>query len=249
MAEEYDYKYADGPKNWLEKPDVKDGPMAINATYPNGNTFVGTYVAKVDAPAPQTEGPAREVVKEGQGTYTWSFKAEDAEDDEGKKKVVCQYEGSWKDGKKSGLGKMSFPNGDTYHGLWEAGKRHGQGTYTYKNGDIYSGGWENDKKHGSGAYEYAKDQSQMIGTWVQGKYTEGKWFYQNGSYQGAFKDTKFVGKGTFQFSHGKRIETGQWIETTGENADGDVVKSAFWRSSLAPEPSGAPPPPEVEDDE
>lgn len=230
-------------KDWLETPNVKDGEKIVNATYPNGNTFVGTYVAKADA-------PDRVVVKEGQGTYTWSYKADEAEDDEGNKKAVCVYSGSWKDGKKHGLGKMSYPNGDTYQGLWEAGKRHGQGTYTYKNGDIFSGGWDNDKKHGQGAYEYGKDGSQMIGKWEQGKYVEGKWFYENGSYQGTFKDTKFVGRGTFQFSHGKRIETGQWIETTGENADGEEVKSAYWRSSLAPDPSGAPQaPPEEEADE
>merc|ERR1711865_929650 len=117
------------------------------------------------------------------------------------------------------------------------------GTYAYANGDFYSGGWENDKKHG-------QDESQMIGIWKEGKYIEGKWHYPNGSYQGTFAGSKFVGKGTFQFAHKKMIETGQWIETTEEGEDGEPVKSAYWRSSKAPDPSGAPVPPEVvEDDE
>ena len=201
-------------------------------------------VAAVEA----VEEVKRVVVKEGQGTYSWSFTKDDDKDDEGNQKVVCVYKGTFLDGKKHGLGRMTYPNGDCYHGLWEAGKRHGDGTYAYANGDFYSGGWDNDKKHGEGSYEYAKDGSQMIGTWKEGKYTEGKWVYPNGSYQGSFKEGKFVGKGTFEFGHKVMIETGQWIETTAD-IDGEEVKTAYWRSSKCPEGEAPKAPEPVEDDE
>lgn len=55
--------------------------------------------------------------KHGYGAYTWK-----EADEEGGFKKVASYEGLYEDGKKCGLGKMTFPNGDVYHGEWKDNK-------------------------------------------------------------------------------------------------------------------------------
>lgn len=45
------------------------------------------------------------------------------------------YEGSIKNGLKSGLGSMRYPNGH-YLGIWDNDKQHGYGTLTWKEGNI-----------------------------------------------------------------------------------------------------------------
>jgi hypothetical protein len=55
--------------------------------------------------------------KHGFGIYTWM----EADEDGGQKKVAV-FEGQYFDGKKHGLGKMTFPNGDVYHGQWKDNK-------------------------------------------------------------------------------------------------------------------------------
>ena len=42
------------------------------------------------------------------------------------------YEGNYRDGKKAGMGKMTYPNGDEYTGEWKDNVMEGEGTYVYK---------------------------------------------------------------------------------------------------------------------
>ena len=80
-------------------------PCSARVVYPNGDTFEGTF------------NDARQ--KHGAGVYTWST-------EEGSnpwlpegglpEDRVVKYEGSWVEGKRSGVGKITFPNGDRYHG-------------------------------------------------------------------------------------------------------------------------------------
>lgn len=42
------------------------------------------------------------------------------------------YEGNYTDGKKAGIGKMTYPNGDEYTGEWKDNAMEGEGTYVYK---------------------------------------------------------------------------------------------------------------------
>lgn len=101
-----------------------------------------------------------ERLKHGQGTFVW-MSAPNEDDDTRVERA--RYEGQYFEGKRQGVGKMTFPNGDVYHGHWHQGKMHGEGTYTYKaNGDIYSGAFENGLKHGQGIYEYEADQVGVL---------------------------------------------------------------------------------------
>jgi hypothetical protein len=56
--------------------------------------------------------------KHGQGVYNWMQPDEES----GEAKKVASYAGSYADGKKNGLGKMIFPNGDVYFGEWKDNK-------------------------------------------------------------------------------------------------------------------------------
>ena len=67
-------------------------------TYDNGCTYKGDFNS--------------EKQKHGSGVYTWMV----ADEESGEMKTVATYDGAYADGKKNGLGKMTFPNGDEYHG-------------------------------------------------------------------------------------------------------------------------------------
>lgn len=46
--------------------------------------------------------------------------------------MYAVYEGDYRDGKKAGMGKMTYPNGDEYTGEWKDNVMEGEGTYIYK---------------------------------------------------------------------------------------------------------------------
>lgn len=75
------------------------------------------------------------------------------------------FSGSYKDGKRNGIGKLIFSNGDIYDGKWKDDQRHGVGKQTYKNGTVYDGKWKNDKRHGPGKQIFP-DNRVFVGEWV-----------------------------------------------------------------------------------
>lgn len=146
-------------------------------------------------------------MKHGTGVYIWM--KPDPEDDE---QLVehARYEGEYKDGKRNGQGKMTYPTGDIYSGEWENNKMSGGGTYWYKNGDIFSGTWVDGMKHGQGTYEYGDDKSIFDGEWEKNKFIKGEWkLYEAGTYTGTFINDKPIGKGTFKFENGI-IQNGEY---------------------------------------
>lgn len=81
------------------------------------------------------------------------------------------YEGSWKDGKASGKGRMLFVDGDYYVGDWLEDKciiiyliflENGYGEYYHNDGSVYKGSWENDLQEGEGV-ELLADNSKYSG--------------------------------------------------------------------------------------
>jgi hypothetical protein len=176
--------------NWIKRAGK------CKVTYPNGNTFEGTY-----------DG---ERVKQGAGIFAWMGPASEEDETLVEK---AKYDGNYKDGLKNGVGKMIYPNGDFYEGEWIDNKMQGEGTYTYKkSGDIYSGSWIADKKSGQGTYEFGADSSIMVGTWVDGQITTGKWILKGAAeYEGAFKLGRPYGYGSFSFSSGL-VQTGSFVE-------------------------------------
>lgn len=154
----------------FDSPTIPPAPRILTLpqrrakiTYPNGDTFDGTFNA--------------DKAKHGHGKYVWTKEL----GEEGPKNAwvplneegdaaalpetrVIAYDGGYKDGLRHGIGRMTYPNGDVYHGAWEAGTPNGQGTYYYASGDLYSGQWKAGKKEGRGAYVYKADDSQLVST-------------------------------------------------------------------------------------
>ncbi|CAM9230253.1 unnamed protein product [Chrysoparadoxa australica] len=188
--EEVQYKaeYVDVPEgeesqvtNWLPRPGK------AKVTYANGSTYEGTFDA--------------ERMKNGDGIFTWM---QAAEEDGEEATMLAKYEGAYVDGKKAGIGKMTFPNQDTYTGEWSNNLMEGEGTYVYKaSGDAYSGTWVKGKKEGQGSYQFGADDSIMQGTWENGSITSGTWRFSDGTvYSGSFKDGKPTGQGVYVFPSG-----------------------------------------------
>jgi hypothetical protein len=149
-----------------------------------------------------------------------------------------KYEGQYVEGKKQGIGKMTFPNGDKYHGMWEADRFHGEGTYYYAaSKDIYSGHWNRGVKQGEGVMMFAADESQLVGRWEKGTFVAGKWVMKDGtSWHGPFKRGKPLGKGVYYFPNGTMQEGEYVMEGEGteegeaaEEEDPTVELKTVWR--------------------
>ncbi len=113
-------------------------------------------------------------------------------------------------------------------GLWADGKPNGEGSYFYANGDIYSGNWVNGVKSGNGAFVSGKDDSQLVGTWVNGTLTKGKWLFADGTtWHGNFKKNKPIGPGVFYFPNGTQQE-GVYVEE-GDPEDDEAEIKLVWR--------------------
>merc|ERR1719261_1684212 len=82
-----------------------------------------------------------------------------------------QYVGDWKNSRKHGRGKATWPSGETYDGDWSEHIQHGKGTYIWKNGRKYEGEWKNGQMDGRGIL-YENDGS-ILWRMVDGtKYTK-----------------------------------------------------------------------------
>ncbi|CAE7193021.1 RSPH1 [Symbiodinium pilosum] len=181
---------------------VRGAEKPREALYLTGDSYEGTFV-------------------EGKGLYVF-------------KKTGDSYEGKYEENRKHGFGKMTYrnnvgedeegdppdenapPRGGTYLGNFTAGLRGclanagpeapADGTFTYVNGDAYAGQWREGKKHGKGTYTFAKDGTQLVGEWEDGKIVSGKWVFPNGTfYCGKFRYNKPYGKGVWVFKNGNQL--------------------------------------------
>jgi len=177
------------------------------AYFVNGDTYEGTF---------------NNGVRSSKGYYAF-------------KKNGDSYDGYYELNEKHGFGKMTYrsnkneddeaaeedaaPRGGEYLGFNKKGKREGDGTFTYINGDVYVGEWKAGKKHGKGTYTYAKDETQLVGEWENGKITNGKWIFPNGTfYSGKFRYSKPYGKGVWVFPNGNQL-TGEYLQKEQETED------------------------------
>ena len=80
-------------------------------TYANGDTYEGSF--------------SGQKLKHGRGVYMWHAAASAGGDDaaaveaageEPAPPAPARYDGQYVEGKRQGLGKMIFPNGERYHG-------------------------------------------------------------------------------------------------------------------------------------
>ncbi|XP_078505135.1 MORN repeat-containing protein 2 isoform X1 [Lissotriton helveticus] len=62
------------------------------------------------------------------------------------------YEGSWRDDRMNGTGRLGHPSGAVYEGEFKDNKFHGRGTYTFPNGAKYIGNFNENKLEGEGDF-------------------------------------------------------------------------------------------------
>ena len=78
------------------------------------------------------------------------------------------YEGEFRDGKRSGTGRLIFPDGAVYEGEFADDHMNGRGTLVYANGDRYEGTFLDDREHGKGELVTAGQAVLMLGSGTRG---------------------------------------------------------------------------------
>jgi hypothetical protein len=123
-------------------------------------------------------GAFRRGRKHGQGTMRWSDGREYVGSwKEGHrcgmgrltKHGTLVYEGQWREGTPAGRGTMVSPDGGQYRGEVQAGRRHGSGLYTTHDGRLtYEGRWRLGRCHGKGTLLFASGVT-LEGEWHEGR--------------------------------------------------------------------------------
>jgi len=136
------------------------------------------------------------------------------------------------DGRRSGYGKITHFNGDTYEGYWEDDKPHGKGVYNWKDWGRYEGDFNKGAISGNGKRIYSSG-NVYIGEFTNGKKQgRGELRFKNGDiYEGEFDEEDFHGKGRYTWKSGdvfegtfkrdKREGRGTLTLSTGEVIEGE----------------------------
>lgn len=121
-----------------------------------------------------------------------------------------KYSGNFKNGKRHGLGRAIFPNGNLYEGEFFGGEMNGNGTLVYLEGKVYIGEFRKGFKEGYGK-EQDRHDSCYEGEYVKDKRSgHGKLIWADGMcYVGDFCDDKMNGVGECWWGDGKTYY-GQW---------------------------------------
>jgi len=125
-----------------------------------------------------------------------------------------KFEGEWKDGKKEGVGRMWWNNGDRYIGDWKNDAKDGFGYMIWEHGDQYEGPWKQDLRHGPNSY-----YTYLNGGVFKGSYTnderhgEGSFIWPDGDcFKGTWQSGGRKGKGTLILKDGTTFEQ-EWNES------------------------------------
>lgn len=120
------------------------------------------------------------------------------------------YEGEWKKGKASGLGKFSWPSGATYEGEFRSGCMEGTGTFFGADGDMYIGSWCGNRKHGYGIKHY-RNGDNYEGHWKKDLQDgQGRYIWKNGNeFVGEWKNGMINGRCVLSWNNGIQYD-GEW---------------------------------------
>ena len=145
------------------------------------------------------------------------------------------YDGEWRNGYRTGYGRMIYDNGDSFEGWFRKDQKCGRGTYQWKGGRQYEGLYVDDRAEDPNGTMTWKNGTTYIGSFVKGQRT-GKAvirFPNNVRYQGDFVDGKYDGFGTCIFADG-RVYTGAWRKGKAHGrgklteADGSILHDGDW---------------------
>ncbi|HUN55661.1 MAG TPA: hypothetical protein VMU29_10940 [Smithella sp.] len=133
----------------------------------------------------------------GYGEAVWSLNDKETQ----------RFNGILKKGKCSGMGTLTFANGNKYSGDFKDNKMTGNGTYTFANGDKYEGSFVDSEFHGKGTLTFANGD-KYEGDFAHDNFSgTGSYYYANGErYSGGFAYGNYNGKGTFVCSNYKEFK-------------------------------------------
>lgn len=120
------------------------------------------------------------------------------------------FDGTLREGKAEGQGKIAWADGSTYDGFWRGGQRSGRGVQVFASGNRHDGEWRADLPHGRGTLTTTSGL-RYEGDWKDGQRTgQGVFTMRDGTrYSGGFVNGKPEGQGTQVFANGSRYE-GMW---------------------------------------
>mmetsp|Transcript_3058 Transcript_3058/g.4721 ORF Transcript_3058/g.4721 Transcript_3058/m.4721 type:complete len:636 (+) Transcript_3058:1017-2924(+) len=125
-----------------------------------------------------------------------------------------KFEGEYNAGQKSGQGKSSLYNGDTYTGDWVGNLKQGEGVYFYSGiGATYEGEWQADKKHGKGKLTF-KNGDILHGKWEEDFLSETSvtlCFLGGEVYKGNFNQLQMEGVGKLEYKTGGKYQ-GEFLQ-------------------------------------
>lgn len=110
-------------------------------------------------------------------------------------------------GALSGIGQVTWPNGDRYEGRLVNGSKEGKGQFIWQSGQRYNGDWANNQPNGRGTIVFA-DGNRYEGE-VRNGLPNGRGvlaFSTGGRYEGEVKNGVPNGRGLMVFADGTRYE-------------------------------------------
>jgi hypothetical protein len=149
---------------------------------------------------------------------------------------------SWFGKKDNCFGEEVLPNGRLYMGEFRNGKRHGIGTITFKDGFKYVGEFSDGLYEGKGELLIPPGWL-YVGDFLRGRFHgNGKLTLPDGrTYTGTFKEDNFDGFGTLTFPDGRKF-VGQFKndQFDGEGAEylanGEIGRAGSWNAGTFVEP-------------
>lgn len=104
---------------------------------------------------------------------------------------------------------ITLPDGSTYEGEVAGGRANGQGKLALPDGCFLEGTWRDDQPHGFGRQKMPQNcfyEGNFVGGEKSGK---GKYYFEEGMYEGLFEKDQFHGEGIMVLNDGRSIR-GTW---------------------------------------
>ena len=134
------------------------------------------------------------------------------------------YEGLWKEGERSWIGRMIYSDASVYLGEWYKDIPNGYGVLISNEIGSIKGYWLDGKIHGQG-YEIMTNGNTYRGNYINGR-KEGKGVFvwkEGNMYMGEFKDNKMEGQGVYLYDITEKPKS----ELNFETFNGKKYKGAF----------------------
>lgn len=121
-------------------------------------------------------------------------------------KSAITFEGKYISDSPSNVGILHYSDGGMFRGSISGWKRSGNGRMQWPNGDRYEGNWKDDLPHGQGMYEYVLHGCTYGGNFKNGqRHGPGKMLFDSGlEYDGMWQFNEANGMGRMTYPNGNQ---------------------------------------------